>query len=674
MRDEGRSTADDGTTSHLHSVRIGVYVCHCGTNIAGKVNVRAVAEYAGSLPGVVVSRDYKYMCADPGQELIKKDIRELGLNRVVVASCSPHLHEETFRRAVAEAGVNPYLVQMVSIREQVSWVTVDPDVATAKAMDLVRAGIKRVTLHEELEPVRYPVKPGVLVVGGGIAGIYAALTLANGGDHVYLVEREPSIGGHMAMFDKTFPTLDCSACILTPKMTAVKGEPNITLLTYSEVVEVGGYIGNFKVKVRRKPRYIIEDKCVGCYECIEACVYKEAKVSNEFDLGLGKRKPIYVPFPQAIPAVPVIDDETCIWFKSGKCPRGCIKACGDRDAIDLDQKAEILELEVGAIILATGFQTFDPRRLPLYGYGSYPNVYTALEVERLVNASGPTNGEIVMRDGARPKSVGIIHCIGSRDEKTNRWCSRVCCMYSLKLAHLVKERTQAEVFNFYIDMRTPGKGFEEFYDKLLEEGVHLIRGKVGEVTDVARIPEEEGKLVLTVEDTLLGMVRRIPVDMVILAVGLEPRHDAHAVSQLFNIGCSNAGWFTERHPKLAPVSTMSGGIFLAGACQGPKDIPDTVAQAGAAAAEALTFLSHPYIDAEPNTAYIDPALCSGCHICPGLCPYSAIHVDEQEKVAVLSGALCQGCGVCVAACPSGAAQQYLFRDEQLYAEIEGVLA
>jgi heterodisulfide reductase subunit A len=651
------------------SARIGVYICHCGTNIAGTVNVAALRDYAATLPHVVVARDYKYMCSDPGQELIKTDIAENGLNRVVVAACSPHLHEHTFRSACEEGGLNPYLCHMVNIREHDSWVHTGP-AATEKAKDLLRAAVQRVAWNEPLERRRIPIRQSVLVVGGGIAGIHAALTLANAGKKVYLVEREPSIGGHMAMFDKTFPTLDCAACILTPKMTAVKSNPNITLWTYSEVVSVEGYVGDFRVQVRRKPRYVIEDLCVGCLECVEACVYKQPKFADEFNLGLSKRKPIYLPFPQAVPQVVLIDPETCIEFKSGKCKKTCIEACGERNAIDFNQKETLETIEVGAIILATGFQPFDASRIPYYGYGTYPNVYTALEVERLINASGPTGGELVLRDGRKPRSVGIIHCVGSRDEHTNRWCSRVCCMYSLKLAHLVKERSGAEVYNFYIDMRTPGKAFEEFYNRVAEEGVHFIRGKVADVYPA----NGDGQLTLRVEDTLLGQVRKIPVDMVILGVGLEPRTDATEVRRLFNISCSSEGWFLERHPKLAPVNTFTDGIFLAGCCQGPKDIPDTVAQAGAAAAEAFQLLDLGAIELEPNTAYVLEEVCSGCKTCVGLCPYNAISFLADKHVAQINEALCKGCGTCVAACPSASIRQHLFEDEQIFEEVYGIMA
>ncbi len=652
-------------------IRIGFYICHCGHNIASVVDVQAVAQMATSLPGVAVSRDYKYMCSDPGQELLQQDIRDHQLNRIVVASCSPLLHEQTFRRATAKGGLNPFFFQMVNIRENVSWVHDDPVEATRKAMDLVRAAVRRVSLHTPLTPQKVPIRPEVLVVGGGIAGIHAALTLADSGKKVYLVERDPTIGGHMAMFDKTFPTLDCAACILTPKMSAVKNHPNITLWTYSEVARVQGFVGSYQVDVKRKPRYVKEELCVGCLECIDACIYKEPRFADEFNQGLSKRKPVYLPFPQATPQVVLIDPETCIEFKSKKCKKTCIEKC-DRNAIDLEQKEEIRQIEVGTIVLATGFQPFDARRIPYYGYGLYPNVYTSLEVERMINASGPTAGAMILRDGRRPQTVGIIHCVGSRDAKTNRWCSRVCCMYSLKLAHLIRERSQAEIFEFYIDIRSAGKSMEEFYNRVAEEGVHLIRGKVADV-----YPEitngHQGRLILQAEDTLLSRVVKIPVDMVVLAVGLEPRADAADVRRIFNISCSTEGFFMERHPKLAPVDTFTEGIFIAGTCQGPKDIPDTVAQAGAAAAQALRLIDTQYVEMEPNTAYIVEEDCSGCKSCIPLCPYSAIAFGEEKKKATLNEALCKGCGTCVAACPSGSIKQNLFEDAQIFSEIDGLL-
>ena len=1138
--------------------RIGVYVCHCGLNIAGKVDVERIVEFAATLPNVAVARNYTFMCSDPGQDLIKQDIRAGSVNRVVVASCSPLMHGATFRRATEAGGISPFDVQMASIREHVSWVTEDAGDATEKAKALVAGAVSRVASHEHLERRHVPVHPDVLVVGAGISGIHTALTLANAGKHVYLVEREPSVGGHMAMFDKTFPTLDCAACILTPKMVQLAQHPNIELLAYSEVDHVSGHVGSFKVRVRRKASYIDQAVCNGCGVCIEQCTWKG--VPSEFDQGLGTRPVVYTPFPQAVPRVPVIDragtspctfacpaglkahgyvsliragevekafnlvlEETplvgtlgraCYAPCEAQCSRGglegalpirrlkrfaadthyrthgpvteapppngkhvavigsgpagltaawklarrgytvrvyeaasapggmlrlaipswrlpaevverdienvsalgveivtdtriedlgalkragfdailvatgaplslrldvpgeelsgvvsgldfleavkagapsklrgkrvvvvgggnvamdaaraarrigvreadddedaqvlmdaartarrlgarevvvayrrgrqqmpaqpeevdhaeregvqfmfavapvevvgdtrgrvtrlrcvkvnlgppdasgrphpepvlgseftidcdavipavgvtpeelsgaprlarttdktleadpetlqtavpyvfvagdvvlgasdiaravgqgrraafmidrwlqgfeldgagfdeqlpvvdrtdvlarqrydrveprassvelcatpvdfdelepalsdeealagaqrcldcgpcsecaqCVAAC-PLDAIDLGQHEREQELEVGAIVVATGFKPFDGRRIPAYGYGKFANVYTSLEVERLLNASGPTQGEVVMRDGGRPAAVGIIHCVGSRDARYNAYCSRVCCMASLKLAHLIKERTGAEVYNFYIDMRTAGKGYEEFYGRLLEEGTHLIRGRVAEVTDWTVSPEEEGRLVICAEDTLVGAARRIPVDMVVLAVGMEAQADAADVRRVFNMSCGAEGFFTERHAKLAPVSTFTDGVFLAGACQGPKDIPDSVAQAGAAAAEALALIDRGSVELEPSTAFVDPAACSGCRTCVPLCPFSAISLDEENKVVAVSEVLCKGCGICVAACPSGALQQHMFTDEQVLSEIQGVL-
>jgi len=558
------------------SEKVGVYICHCGTNIAGVVDVEEVARWAGEeLENVVISREYKFMCSSLGQDLIGVDIKEEGLTRVVVGACSPHLHEKTFRRACSNAGMNPYLCQMASIREQVSWVVEDKKAATEEAKAMIAAAVNRVQLHEELEPNAVPVNPNTLVVGGGIAGIQASLELADAGHTVYLVEREPSIGGHMAQFDKTFPTLDCSACILTPKMSDVGSHPNINLLSYSEVEKISGFVGNFSVRIKKKAKYVDEVLCTGCGICIEKCPKKV--LDNVFEAGLGMRKSIYRPFPQAVPNIPVIDRETCIYYDTGKC-KACVIFC-PTEAIVFEQEDSYLDIDVGNIVLATGFDLFDCKSIPQYGYGRLANVFTSLEFERLCNATGPTEGRIVLRDGVtEPESVAIVHCVGSRDQNYNAYCSNICCMGSLKFGHLVLERTNAEVHSCYIDMRTPGKGYEEFYNRLLEEGMHFIRGKVAEITDAARIPEEEGKLIVQVEDTLIGKQRRIPVDMVILMAGLEPRFDSKEIGLKFGISCSMDGWFTERHPKLDPIATMTDGIFIAGAAQGPKDIPASVGQ------------------------------------------------------------------------------------------------
>jgi len=650
--------------------RIGVYICHCGSNIAGTVDVGEVTRWAGTLDDVVVAREYKFMCSSLGQALIQDDIRKEGLTRVVVAACSPHLHERTFRNACANAGLNPYLVQIANIREHASWVTTDRQAATNKVKALVAGAVARVRYHRPLEPMSVTVNPHTLVLGGGIAGIQAALELADAGYPVYLVEREPSIGGHMAQYDKTFPTLDCAACILTPRMSEVGQHENIRLLTYSELEQVSGSIGNFRVRIRRRARHVREDKCTGCGLCIEKCPRKV--VDEVFEAGMGYRKAIYTPFPQAVPKIPVIDARSCIWFERQRC-RACEKLC-PTGAIDFDQQDEFLDVEVGNIIVATGWELFDCRRIPQYGYGRLANVFTSLEFERMCNASGPTGGRIVLRDGVtEPKSVCIVHCVGSRDQRFNTYCSSICCMLSLKFGHLVMEKTGAKVYACYIDMRPNKKDYEEFYQRLLDEGMLFVRGKVAEITDVARTAQEEGKLIVQVEDTLLGKQRRIPVDMVILMGAIEPRRDARETGLKVGISCSMAGWFIERHAKLDPVATMTEGVFIAGACHGPKDIPDSVAQGAAAAARAQGMISKGTVKIEPVVASINEDKCSGCRICNNLCPFNAIDYLEEKTVSQVNPALCKGCGTCVAACPAGAITGAHFDRDQVEAEISGLL-
>ncbi len=651
--------------------KIGIYVCHCGSNIAGTIDVEAVARWAGkNVKDVVVSKDYKFMCSSLGQQMIENDVKEQGLTGVVVGACSPHLHERTFRAACKRAGLNPFLCQMTNLREHVSWVNADKAAGSVKAKALISAAAERVKHQQPLEPMRVQVNPATLVVGGGIAGLQATLELADAGHHVYLVERQPSIGGHMAQFDKTFPTLDCSACILTPKMSEVGQHENVTMLTYSELEKVTGSVGNFHVKIRKRARHVNYDKCTGCGICIEKCPKKV--VDDVFEAGMGNRKAIYTPFPQAVPRVPVIDTANCTYFTKGKC-QVCAKLC-PTGAVDYDQQDEIVDLDVGNIIMATGWKLFDCKRIPQYGYGRLANVFTNLEFERLCNAAGPTGGKIVLRDGkTEPKSVAVIHCVGSRDTKTNRYCSSVCCMAALKFEHLILEKTKAEVYAFYIDMRTPMKDYEEFYQRLLEEGVRFFRGKVAEVSEAARCPEEKGRLVVQVEDTLVGRQRRIPVDMVVLMGAMEPQADAKELGMKCGISCGMAGWYTERHPKLDPVATMTDGVFVAGVCQGPKDIPASVAQGAAAAARVAGMISKGEVTIEPIVASVDEEQCSGCRICNNLCPYNAIEFDEEKTASRVVAALCKGCGTCVAACPAGAITGAHFNNEQIFAEIEGIL-
>jgi len=657
-----------GIESNRDKVRTGVYICHCGTNIAGTVDVVAVSQYASQLDSVVVARDYRFMCSEPGQEMIKKDIKELGLNRVVVASCSPTMHEPTFRKACEQAGLNRYLFQMANIREHCAWVTGDREKATEKAKALVEAAVRRVFLHEPFEIREVPVNPSTLVVGGGVAGIQAALQIANSRHKVYLVEREPSIGGHMIQLDKTFPTLDCSACILSPNMSELGSHPYVELLAYSEVEEVSGYVGNFKVRIRKKARYVDEEKCTGCGVCQEKC---PSKVTSEFEMGLGQRKAIYIPFPQAVPNVPVIDRENCIYFQKGKC-RACEKFC-EAGAINFNDEDKLIEVEVGNIILATGFQTFDPTVAAQYGYGKFSDIITGLEFERLCNATGPTGGNIQLKDGSAPRSVAIVHCVGSRDENFHEYCSRVCCMYALKHSHLIKEKTDAEVYQIFTDIRCFGKDYEDFYGRVVGEGVNFVRGKVQQVVSANGKGMDRGNLTITAKDPDNGKVTQVFADMVILCAAIEPQQDTDEIAHIFSVSLDADGFFLEKHPKLDPVATRTDGIYVVGCCQSPKDIPDTVSQASAAAAKILAVVTKGKVELEASTAVIDEALCSGCQICYFLCPYNSISFDEEKKICNINEALCKGCGVCVAACPSGAITHRHFTSEEIMAEIEGVL-
>ena len=645
--------------------KIGVYICHCGTNIAATVDVQELARFAGTLPGVKAGRDYRYLCSDPGQDLIKNDIRDLSIDRVVVAACSPRMHEVTFRNAVSSEGLNPYFLNIANIREQCSWVHKDREKATDKAKQLVRAAVARVLRQEALTARKVEIKPSALVVGAGIAGIQAALTMANEGMKVALIERAPYIGGHMAQLDKTFPTLDCASCIFTPKTVEVARNKNIELFTCSEVVEVKGHVGDFKVAIRKRPTYVDHNRCTGCGDCVEACVLKKG-VPSEFEESMARRRAIYIAFPQAVPLKAVVDKESCLFLSKGKCKKSCVEAC-KAEAIDFEQKEEVVEREVGSIILATGYDLYDPHLLPQYGYGTNENVITNLQFERLASPSGPTQGEVLLQDGSVPKGIAFLHCIGSRDENANLYCSRVCCMASMKQAHLAKEKTGAEIYEFYIDINAFGKGYQEFYKRVREEGIYFIRGKGSEIF------KRDGRLVVAAEDTMLGTPVEIPVDMVVLGTGLTARNDAEKVAQVLGISQSADRFFMEAHPKLRPVSTNVDGIFLAGCCQGPKDIPDTVAQASAAAAEAMSLSAQGEIEVEPTTATINPDLCAGCKLCIEICPYSAIDFLDAKGISVVNEALCKGCGACTAICPSKAASQNHFTQDQVLSEVEGMV-
>lgn len=652
----------------METGRIGVFICHCGTNIAGKISIEKLKNFAKTLPHVVTASDTTYTCSEVGQASIQDAISEHKLTHVVVAACSPSMHEKTFRSTIEKSGLNPYMLAIANIREMNTWVTEDSEESLEKAKKIVAAAVRRVINHEALVEDKLAVTPRIVVVGAGIAGIEASLQLANADKEVILVEREPSIGGQMARFDKTFPTLDCASCILTPKMVEVGQHPNINLMTYSEVEDFSGVPGQYNVKIRKKGRSIDEELCTGCGICEEKCPIK--RIPSEFYMGLRNRKAVYRPFPQAVPQYPVIDRENCTYYLKGKC-RICEKEC-PTGAIAFDQEDTIVEIEAGAIILATGYEPYNPSNITQYRYGEYDNVFREIEVETMLNASGPTGGEFLLRKDGQfteesPKSVGIIHCVGSRDVNYNPYCSRVCCMYSLKFAHLIKERTDAAIFQFYIDIRAFGKGYEEFYDRLQKEGVVFIRGKPG------KILKDKDKLIVQVEDSLSQKALHVPVDAVILSSAIVARPDARQVASMFGIGCGAEDFFRELHPKLAPVDTQVDAIFLAGACQGPKDIPDAVAQGAAAAAGALRLISRGHIAIEPTIASIDEDLCSNCKMCISICPYDAIAEDTEKKVAVLTASKCKGCGLCPSICPSGAIHHAFYSDEAILSEIKGII-
>ena len=572
----------------------------------------------------------------------------------------------TFRNALAQEGINPYFLNIANIREQCSWVHKDKEKATEKAKHIIAAAVARVWRQEALKPRRVEIKPSVLIVGAGIAGIQAALTTARGGMKVVLVERAPYIGGHMAQLDKTFPTLDCASCIFTPKTVDVARNKRIELFTSSEVMEVKGHVGNFQVSIQRKPTFVDHHRCTGCGECVEACVLKKG-VPSEFEERITTRKAIYIPFAQAVPLKAIVDRESCLFLSRGKCKQSCVEVC-KAGAIDFDQKEEVIEREAGSIILATGYDLFDPHQLPQYGYGVYDNVVTNLQFERLSSPSGPTQGEIVLKDGTVPKGIAFLHCIGSRDENAKLYCSRICCMASMKQAHLAKEKTGAEIYEFYIDINAFGKGYQEFYQRVREKGIYFIRGKG------SQIYRRDGRLIVEAENTLLGTPIETAVDMVVLGTGLTTRKDTERVAQIFGISQSADGFFMEAHPKLRPVSTDVDGIFVAGCCQGPKDIPDTVAQAEGAAAEVLSLAAQGEIEIEPTTASIDPGICSGCQLCIEVCPYSAIEFLDRKGISIVNETLCKGCGSCTTVCPSKAARQKHFTQDQVLAEVEGLVA
>ena len=659
--------------------RIGVFVCHCGTNIAGTVDVAAVAEALKSEPGVVFSTDYQYMCSQAGQDMIKNAIRDEKLTGIVVCSCSPRMHEATFRKTAASAGINPYMVEIANIREQCSWVHKEMPIGTEKAIILGKAAIAKVNLNTPLTPGESPVTKRALVIGGGIAGIQTALDIADAGFPVDIVETKPTIGGKMAQLDKSFPTLDCAACILTPKMVDVAQNENIRIFSYSEVTEVGGFVGNFDVTIKRRARYVKEELCTGCGACTEKCPQK--KVPNEFNMGFDTRRAIYIPFAQAVPKKATIDADYCTMLKTGKCGV-CSKVC-TAGAIDYKQQDTLVEQEYGAIVVATGFNPIKLDKFDEFAYSQSPDVVSSLEFERLMNAAGPTGGTLLRpSDGTHPKTLVFVQCVGSRcdgAEKGKPYCSKICCMYTAKHAMLCREKyPDTDVYVFYIDVRTPGKNFDEFYRRAVEEyGVHYIKGMVGKV-----VPEN-GKLKVQASDLIGGRQLHIDADMVVLAAAIEPDETARPLATMLTASMDTNDFFTEAHPKLRPVESPTAGIFLSGACQGPKDIPETVAQAGAAASKVIGLLAKDHLTCNPCVAQPDEMMCNGCSNCEKVCPYGAItYIDKEfrgpnrttliRRVAQVNPAVCQGCGACTVACMSGAMDLKGFSNKQIMAEVDAI--
>lgn len=668
--------------------RIGVFVCHCGTNIAGTVDVEKVAEELGKVSGVAYSTHYTYMCSSAGQKMIEDHIRDDKLTGVVLCSCSPRMHEKTFRACAERAGLNPYKVEVANIREQDSWVLKDVEQATEKAIALGKAAIAKSILDTPLTAGETPVTKRALVIGGGIAGITAALDIADAGFPVDIVEKKPTVGGKMAMLDKTFPTLDCASCIVTPKMTEVSQNPNIRILSYSEVVGVKGYIGNFSIDIKRHARYVDETKCTGCGECIEKCPNK--KVPNDFNLNLNTKKAIYIPFAQAVPKVATIDAGYCLHMKglaNGKdnvCGF-CQKTCG-AGAIDFTQKDEVITENYGAIIVATGYNPIELTKFDEYAYSQSPDVVSSLEFERLCNASGPTNGHLLRpSDGCEPKTIVFVQCVGSRcsadSSKGHEYCSKVCCMYTAKHAILTRDHyPDTNCYVFYIDVRTPGKNFDEFYRRAVEQyGVHYIKGQVGKVT-----PLSDGTLDVQGSDLILNRQVHIKADMVVLAASIEADKSARPLATMLTTSMDNNDFFLEAHAKLRPVESPTAGIFLAGCCQGPKDIPETVAQSSGAAAKAICLLVKDTLKNNPCTAHPDELACNGCGQCANVCPYGAITYIEKDfrgpnrttvtrRISQVNTAMCQGCGACTVACPSGAMDLNGFSNKQILAEVDSVL-
>ena len=642
-------------------MRIGVFVCHCGGNISDVVDIQKVVESVKNQADVVFVRDVEHMCSEEGQKFILDDIKEQNLDRVVVASCSPLFHEKTFMKTVEKGGLNPYTFEMANIREQCSWCHFSKPAATRKATDLINMAISKIRYDIPLERKKLPIGKKVLVIGGGIAGVQSSLDLADSGFSVYLVEREPAIGGKMAKLSKTFPTEDCATCIIGPKLADVAEHPNINLMTYSEIESISGYMGNFEVTVRKKPRYVDFDKCVACNICADKC---PTKVPDEFNEGLSLRKAIYIQNPVAVPRKYIIDADNCKrLLQGGKICGICEKVCS-QNAIKFDDQEELVKFKVDTIVTATGYDLFDSTEKKVYGFGKYSNVITGLQLERIIatGSSGPP---------LRPigKRIAFIQCVGSRDEQVNREnCSRICCMYATKLSQLLKRLDPTrDIYVFYTDMRAYGKGFEEYYKRAQKAGIKYIRGRVAEIKENPITK----KLILSAEDTLSRLIIESEFDLVVLSSGVVPAKATDNISDILKLAKSPDGFLQEAHPKFRPVDTLVDGVFIAGCVQGPKDIPDTVSQGSAAAARAIRIMNKGSFEIEPIVAYIHNELCNGCQLCLSSCPSNVISMENGK--ASINQILCKGCGMCISSCPTEAIDLYYYTNKQMISQIDEAL-
>lgn len=647
--------------------RLGVFICHCGVNIAGTIDVKSLVEGIGRIGDVILSTDYIYMCSEPGQQLLREAIQEKGLDGVVVACCSPNMHENTFRKAVKSQGMNPYLCEIANIREQCSWVhQKEKEKATQKAEEIIRATLEKLRRNKKLEPIPIEIYRKVLVIGGGIAGITASLDLAEGGYEVILLEKESALGGHMAQLSRTFPDLELALSGLLSMASEVERHPKITLYLYSELEEVKGYVGNFELVIQKKPTSVSWERCTGCGQCILNC---PVEFASEFERGLGLRKSIDLYYSSCIPNKPVIDRKHCLFFSDQSCHR-CKEVCPE-GAIHFDQEMERISEKVGAIVVATGYELYPKEQLGEYGYGEIPDVIDSLAFERMLSTHGPTQGKIVRpSDRKVPKEMVFIQCVGSRDpDRYLPYCSRICCMVIAKQAKMFKKQVpDGQPYIFYMDIRSDGKGDEEFVQKTIEEeGLLYLRGRV------SRVFQEDGKVRVLGVDTLTGRGVEVSADMVVLATAMVPSRGSKELSAKLRATVDRFGFFTEAHIKLYPVESSTRGIYLAGCSQSPKEITDTVSQASATASKIQALLSSERLLQDPLIAFVDEEICSGCGICVEICPYEAREMDPQRRISIVRDVLCQGCGACIASCPNHACELRNGSSQQILRMVEAFI-